>query len=546
MKRPALVSILLFCATLAIAQYPSEQLLLGLYEKEAYAEVLLKADSILNADEGAPKARILQIKADAYYFLNDVEQSLSFYLEALEASSQYSELSMHQLMECNSHAGFCYRYLGKYSDALAYYLRAYSLASKQQDSVEIANQASSLGTIYSHLGEYDKSFTYFDKAQAIDFELKDTIALAYDMVNLGVLHSTLGDHEKAIGYLKKGLEVKKTIAGDHTIHIKRLTKLSDAYLRFGELDSAFLYSEIAQREALRLGDSLGLAKTWIVESEIRRGKGDFEASKRIAGKAYQYFSKEANSYQVFSGLVLAEAYVDLGEYLKAEVLLADLFAISQQLNLIESSIAIVSVRSRLNELRHNYRAALKDMKEHQGLKDTLQKRNKQRAILVLDQEYQTAQKQQQIELLKARDELSQLELKKEKKENLALFLALVTMLSVAIYVYMTLRKKNQLQKRLLSSQINELRLQIKAVMDGSSETMKLEIGAINSAIQEPLSDREFEILNLAVSDMSNIEIAEKTFISTNTVKYHLKNIYQKLGVSNRKEALQFAFRATSG
>ncbi|MEQ8532548.1 MAG: helix-turn-helix transcriptional regulator, partial [Imperialibacter sp.] len=59
-------------------------------------------------------------------------------------------------------------------------------------------------------------------------------------------------------------------------------------------------------------------------------------------------------------------------------------------------------------------------------------------------------------------------------------------------------------------------------------------------LAQPLSEREFEILTHALSNLNNSEIAEKVFVSVNTVKYHLKNIYEKLGVTNRKEALQFA------
>ena len=54
---------------------------------------------------------------------------------------------------------------------------------------------------------------------------------------------------------------------------------------------------------------------------------------------------------------------------------------------------------------------------------------------------------------------------------------------------------------------------------------------------EPLSERELEVLYLIAAGLRNKEIAEKLFISLNTVKTHLKNINSKLDVTNRTEAV---------
>jgi LuxR family maltose regulon positive regulatory protein len=52
-----------------------------------------------------------------------------------------------------------------------------------------------------------------------------------------------------------------------------------------------------------------------------------------------------------------------------------------------------------------------------------------------------------------------------------------------------------------------------------------------------LSNRELDTLKLIARDLSNQEIADKLFISLNTVKTHLKNIYLKLEVDNRAKAV---------
>lgn len=58
--------------------------------------------------------------------------------------------------------------------------------------------------------------------------------------------------------------------------------------------------------------------------------------------------------------------------------------------------------------------------------------------------------------------------------------------------------------------------------------------------QEPLSARELEVLQLLRSDLSGPAIAQRLVVSLNTVRYHTKNIYRKLGAGTRLEAIQRA------
>jgi LuxR family maltose regulon positive regulatory protein len=61
-----------------------------------------------------------------------------------------------------------------------------------------------------------------------------------------------------------------------------------------------------------------------------------------------------------------------------------------------------------------------------------------------------------------------------------------------------------------------------------------------SAPIEPLTDRETEILRLIARGLKYQEIADKLFISLNTVRFHVKAIYGKLSVNNRTQAVQTA------
>ncbi len=79
-----------------------------------------------------------------------------------------------------------------------------------------------------------------------------------------------------------------------------------------------------------------------------------------------------------------------------------------------------------------------------------------------------------------------------------------------------------------------------AVMRQFASPLETAAQGVRSRDRSPLSQREREIVALVAQGYKNKEMAEKMFISEQTVKNHLHNIFDKLGVSDRLELALYA------
>lgn len=79
-------------------------------------------------------------------------------------------------------------------------------------------------------------------------------------------------------------------------------------------------------------------------------------------------------------------------------------------------------------------------------------------------------------------------------------------------------------------------------MELLKETPKQTPSLQNTVIDHKLSDREMEILKEVVKGYNHHEIAEKLFISPNTVRTHVNNIYKKLHLNSRSQVMNLAYK----
>lgn len=96
-----------------------------------------------------------------------------------------------------------------------------------------------------------------------------------------------------------------------------------------------------------------------------------------------------------------------------------------------------------------------------------------------------------------------------------------------------------------------LRKAIEAIFDGQLWVPRKVLSrivqkAIRNNISPKLTIREAEILHLISLGFKNQQIADRLFISRDTVRWHIRSLYAKIGVMNRVGAVQYALQAVPG
>ncbi|MFK8060018.1 MAG: response regulator transcription factor, partial [Polaribacter sp.] len=99
-------------------------------------------------------------------------------------------------------------------------------------------------------------------------------------------------------------------------------------------------------------------------------------------------------------------------------------------------------------------------------------------------------------------------------------------LSIAVLYRMKILKE---ENEFMRNEIVNYSQQLTALVSSKEQNHKNNI--------EELSQRERQIFNLITIGKTNKEIAMELNISINTVKFHVKNIYEKLNIKSRKEAV---------
>ncbi len=397
--------------------------------------------------------------------------------------------------------GLSYFIRGDYDLSVENLLQSYALFESLQDSLMLGQVLGNLGVVYKNLKNYDKSLEYYERALDVT-DTGDTLVRSKIYNNIGVVQQRMEKFDQALDNFERSLELKQYLGNQKGIS-NTLTNLGNVSIRLGRLREAMKYFKSSMAIEEELDHEEGLAKSY----------------NNIAGLYLKMYEHD-------SALFYARRALEIGE------------ALGTKFQIKESS----AVLSACYEHFQNYKSAYKYKVLQYAMNDSISNEEVARKLGQLESKLELIKQQKAIESLTLNNTISKIELENKNLHIQWLTISLLITLVAATVVIRLIYSRFQLKRQLHLAEISELRAQIKTLFEGDTTELGLDSSLLNDKLEEPLTEREFEILEYAIGDLNNTEIAEKIFVSVNTVKYHLKNIYQKLGVSNRKQALEYVIK----
>ena len=453
------------------------------YEGElGKAQTLLEmaSDSIEDADgktRSQLKGRILVLRAYLAGTRADYPKSIHFAYEALKEVPE-GDLSIRSFTILI--IGNAFRFQGKLKDALEYHQEALKLSESARDTFLSVMILSRLVDIYRITGQVDLSFwTGQDALKRID----------HYQYKIGV--TTFVE-----GYLK--------------------LRMSSSYYERNELEEAIIFAGTGLELARQWGAYDSLSLGYFNFCKIYQALGDSEKAESYLGEFIEKYPFESRfQYQT------ALAYKAELAVWKADIQSADFWVQSSGLRVSDNIqylqfkfydvlAQVLIVQKKFADARVLLKKLLRIAVESGAVEHEIRTRG--RLALVLKEEG-------------------------DEKSALEMFAPALNLAANGKYVRTILDLGEDIAQLMHVAVKNCIQVDYCLLLLENFQSPKQTKSPDDQVLVEPLSSRENEVLKWIALGYTNQEIAEELYLSLHTIKSHARNIFSKLGVKNRTEAV---------
>ena len=433
--------------------------------------------------------------------------------------------------------GLTARFNHKYTEAIRLHKRALRYFEQTNDSLSKIKCLNNLGVAYRKIDKTNEAFNYYFQALKIAEEIKNNKSIAIANNGIGNIFVETGQYDEAIKYLKKSIEVEVEYNNNRNQEIG-LSNIGEVYILKKQYDSAYYYINKSLDIAKKTNNSLGIAIKQNLLGVLTQTEGDYKQSIAYLDKAIPVLEKNKNNYYLSNSLInRGISKSKLGMYNNSKHDFDKGLSIAKRNKSADNITLAYRGLVDFYEMQGKYKDALGIHKVATKFYDSILKSESNKSINNYKLAYESFLKDEKIKRLATEQEKQKTKAKKQFMRLLfGLLFALLLILILTYVIFLNRKhkdlilenKNNEIQNYLL--QINDLKKSDKKIQTDSDFSSKFE--TFN------LSKREREIFNYIANGLTNLEIAETLFLSKNTVKKHIQNIYSKLDVKNRIQALK--------
>ncbi len=464
------------------------------YSREDFVEEALDIANKIYDIEGianAYNAKGLMAKNN-----NKFLKSVEYYKRALGFLEKTKDTILK--INCLNNLGVSLRKLNDEKSAYKYYMQAYDLSKKKQHKILTARILNGIGNVFVNTEEYNKALFYFKKSLNLEYQNKNLKGQEYNFANIGEVFIHTKQYDSAEYYLKKSLHLAQILYKPKPPVIE-YNLLAYLYKNKGDYLKAIYYYDLAIPVLEKENN-----KRYMANSYINRGLA------KLALNQYK------------------PAYTDIKKGLDTAT------SIDSKENISLGYDALVKYYTKLNDYKKALHAHIIAKKFHDSIVNVTTKNN----IISTQILYETKEKDEKIKALAKEKELQKL----ASKRNFWIMIGVIiasTFIIIFLYLFFSLRRKNRdLELAQKNSAIQSYILRIKELEQKMKQKGTGQTDLDYKLKQMDLTKREIDVLKLITEGYTNEQIAEKMFISKNTVKSHIKNIYLKLDVKNRIQVVR--------
>jgi DNA-binding CsgD family transcriptional regulator len=488
-----------------------------LYSPPAFGQN--KMDNLLNQLKKSKRdtTRVWILRDLAYYHMDDNLDSAIYYSQQGFNLARDLGFAQGQIWNLYQKA-LALEFGDRFDDAMATYQEAFNLAVVHKDSLSMAKLRNAMGVANYYQSDYNMAISYYHEALTLSEKIGYPEGESHSLNNLGVIYRHRRNFKKALDIYNQALEIKQ--AQKDTIG------LVNAHYNIGLLYS-YMQDFNESLDAFSKAKRFSHGQTELRSmAEINIGLGVALYNLENHQDAYEYLKTGIENLKSDKGHEKAAALTYLGileiRSGKSDEGLAKLLSAKQiveQTERLELKRQVMKELAIAYELLHQPESSIESWKAYNILNDSINNEQKLWAFEEMQARFEAIEKDKKIQ-----QQALELSKEKSKKAKMLIFLTIAFLIGLAGIYFYVLRWRAKVKIR---------EDEKPAHLNGTSINM----GKINAKLLSPLTTRESEIIELVEKGMTNNEIAESLFVSENTVKTHLKNIFSKTQALNRTDLI---------